>query len=82
MQDYNTIIGSIQMRLNGCTTRSVMDRYQIGSGTLSLIMERYHAGGKFLKQNRNIYLLPVKNGILMGNKNTPRYISLQAQFEQ
>lgn len=22
-----------------------MDRYKIGSGTLSLIMERYHAGG-------------------------------------
>ena len=26
-------------------TRSSMDRYKIGSGTLSLIMERYHAGG-------------------------------------
>lgn len=38
MQDYNTIIGSIQMRLNGCQTRSVMDRYKIGSGTLNLIM--------------------------------------------
>lgn len=24
---------------------SSMDRYKIGSGTLSLIMERYHAGG-------------------------------------
>ena len=35
MQDYNTIIGSIQMRLNGCQTRSVMDRYKIGSGTLN-----------------------------------------------
>ena len=34
MQDYNTIIGAIQMRLNGCQTRSVMDRYKIGSGTL------------------------------------------------
>ena len=45
MQDYNTIIGSIQMRLNGCQTRSVMDRYKIGSGTLSLIMSRYHANG-------------------------------------
>lgn len=43
MQDYNTIIGSIQMRLNGCQTRSVMDRYKIGSGTLNLIMSRYHA---------------------------------------
>ena len=45
MQDYNTIIGSIQMRLNGCQTRSVMDRYQIGSGTLNLIRSRYHANG-------------------------------------
>ena len=45
MQDYNTIIGTIQMRLNGCPTRSVMDRYRIGSGTLSLIMSRYEAGG-------------------------------------
>ena len=26
-------------------TRSSMDRYKIGFGTLSLIMERYHAGG-------------------------------------
>ena len=26
-------------------TSSSMDRYKIGSGTLSLIMERYHAGG-------------------------------------
>ena len=45
MQDYNTIIGSIQMRLNGCQTRSVMERYKIGSGTLNLIMSRYHANG-------------------------------------
>ena len=45
MQDYNTIIGSIQMRLNGCQTRSVMDRYKIGSGTLNLIMSRYDASG-------------------------------------
>lgn len=45
MQDYNTIIGSIQMRLNGCQTRSVMERYKIGSSTLNLIMSRYHANG-------------------------------------
>ena len=43
MQDYNTIIGAIQMRLNKCPTRSVMDRYNIGSGTLALIMSRYEA---------------------------------------
>ena len=29
MQDYNTIIGAIQMRLNKCPTRSVMDRLDI-----------------------------------------------------
>jgi len=45
MQDYNTIIGTIQMRLNKCPTRSVMDRYHIGSGTVSLIMERFNASG-------------------------------------
>lgn len=45
MQDYNTIIGAIQMRLNNCQTRSVMDRYSIGSGTLNLIMRRYDALG-------------------------------------
>ena len=52
MQDYNTIIGSIQMRLNGCQTRSVMDRYKIGSGTLNLIMSRYHANGIHLRKLR------------------------------
>ena len=43
MQDYSTIIGAIQMRLNKCPTRSVMDRFRIGSSTLNLIMSRYKA---------------------------------------
>ena len=43
MQDYNTIIGTTQMRLNKCPTRSVMDRFRIGSSTLNLIMSRYKA---------------------------------------
>lgn len=45
MQDYNTIIGTIQMCLNKCPTRSVKDRYKIGSGTVALIMSRYESGG-------------------------------------
>ena len=45
MQDYNTIIGVIQMRLNDVQTRSVMDRYGIGSGTVFLIMSRFKALG-------------------------------------
>lgn len=40
MQDYNTIIGAIQMRLNKCPTRSVMDRFRIGSSTLILSASR------------------------------------------
>lgn len=31
MQDYNTIIGAIQMRLNKCPTRSVMDRWIVNT---------------------------------------------------
>lgn len=54
MQDYNTIIGSIQMRLNGCQTRSVMERYKIGSGTLNLIMSRYHANGIPIEERMNL----------------------------
>ena len=42
MQDYNTIISSIWMRLNRCQTRSVMNHHKIGSGTLNLIMSRYY----------------------------------------
>lgn len=45
MQNYTTIIGAIQMHLNNCPTKSVIDWYNIGSGTLSLIMSRYKASG-------------------------------------
>ncbi len=45
MQDYNTIIGTIQLHLNKCPTRSIMDRFSIGSGTVSLILNRYHSFG-------------------------------------
>ena len=61
MQDYNTIIGSIQMRLNGCKTRSVMDRYKIGSGTLNLIMSRYHANGIPIEELRMMAPKEVEN---------------------
>lgn len=50
MQDYNTIIGSIQMRLNGVQTRSVMERYNIGSGTLARIMKRFETSGLTIEE--------------------------------
>ena len=61
MQDYNTIIGAIQMRLSGCQTRSVMDRYKIGSGTLNLIMSRYNAGGIPIEELRMMSPKEVEN---------------------
>ena len=67
MQDYNTIIGSIQMRLNGCQTRSVMDRYKIGSGTLNLIMSRYHANGIPIEELR---MMAPKEPFLSAEKST------------
>ena len=71
MQDYNTIIGTIQMRLNGCPTRSVMDRYKIGSGTVSLIMSRYNAGGILIEDLR---MMPPKEveAIFYPQKNLQR----------
>ena len=58
MQDYNTIIGTIQMRLNKCPTRSVMDRYKIGSGTVALIMNRFEASGHSFDELR---MMPPKD---------------------
>ena len=68
MQDYNTIIGSIQMRLNGCQTRSVMDQLQDGSGTLNLIMSRYHANGIPIEELRMMAPKEVENLFLSAEK--------------
>ena len=50
MQSYNTIIGVIQMRQDNCPSRSIMERYRIGSGTVSLIINRYASSGLSLQQ--------------------------------
>lgn len=50
MQDYNTIIGVIQMRQNKCSYSVVQNRYRIGSSTLQLIMKRFHDSGKTLDE--------------------------------
>lgn len=80
MQDYNTIIGSIQMRLNGCQTRSVMERYKIGSGTLNLIMSRYHANGipveelRMMAPKKVVLKNYMRNGcLLIGEKTAILY---------
>ena len=41
MQDYNTIIGVVQMRLNQCSYRVIQSRYRLGSSTVTLILNRF-----------------------------------------
>ena len=41
MQDYNTIVGVIQMRLNECSFPVIRARYHIGTSTIQLILSRY-----------------------------------------
>lgn len=50
MQDYNTIIGAIQMRQNECSFSVIEGRYRIGSGTVQRILERFENSGFTLEQ--------------------------------
>jgi len=50
MQDYNTILGVIQMRLVGCSYDIIERRYKIGSSTVTLIMQRFKACGQTYEQ--------------------------------
>ena len=50
MQDYNTIIGVIQLRQNDCSMSVIQKRYHIGSGTVQLILKRYNTFGCTLEQ--------------------------------
>ena len=45
MQNYNTIIGVIQMRQNQCSLSVIQNRFHIGSGTVQLILKRFKASG-------------------------------------
>ena len=52
MQDYKTIMGVIQMRLLDCSYDTVQRRYNIGSGTVTLIMNRFQNSGVSFDQLR------------------------------
>lgn len=54
MQDYNTIIGVIQMRHNNCSHPVIMNRYHIGSGTVQLILKRFEASGFTLDEIKSL----------------------------
>lgn len=48
MQNYTTIIGVIELRSQKCSYDTVQKRYSIGSGTVTLIMNRYKQLGMSL----------------------------------
>ena len=54
MQNYNTIIGVIDLRLNGISYRDVQRRYKIGSSTVTLIMSRFKEIGCTLDELRGM----------------------------
>ena len=53
MQDFNTIIGVIQMRQNDCSFSVIQKRYHIGSGTTQRILSRFEASGLTLEELRS-----------------------------
>lgn len=53
MQDFNTIIGVIQMRQNECSFSVIQKRYHIGSGTTQRILNRFEASGLTLEELRS-----------------------------
>ena len=45
MQNYNTIVGIITLRLNGESYDKTQKRYGVGSSTVTLIMNRFKESG-------------------------------------
>ena len=54
MQNYNTIMGIIQMRQNECALRVIQSRYHIGSGTVQRILKRFNASEFSLEQLKTL----------------------------
>jgi len=54
MQDFNAIIGVIQMRQNECSFSVIQKRYHIGSGTTQRILSRFEASGLTLEELRKM----------------------------
>ncbi|MBQ8802790.1 MAG: hypothetical protein IJZ53_04055 [Tyzzerella sp.] len=64
MQDYNTIIGVIQMRQNKCALKVIQNRYHIGYGTVQLILKRFKASRFFTGAIKNYGACSGRNDVL------------------
>ena len=54
MQRFSTIIGVIELRQNGIPFKTIRSRYEIGSSTIALIMERFGELGLPLEELRTM----------------------------
>ena len=54
MQNFSTIIGVVELHQNGCSYRSIRSRYNIGAGTVVLILERFQELGIPLNELRTM----------------------------
>lgn len=72
MQDFNTIIGVIQMRQNECSFSVIQKRYHIGSGTTQRILSRFEASGLTLEELRQMDRTLLRNSSILRNKSDER----------
>jgi transposase len=64
MQNYTTIIGVIELRSKRCSYDTVQKRYSIGSGTVTLIMNRFKEIGLTLEDLQQMEPIKVENALL------------------
>lgn len=67
MQNYTTIIGVIELRSQKCSYDTVQKRYSIGSGTVTLIMNRYKQLGMSLDDLKQMEPTKVGSKIPLSN---------------
>ena len=60
MQDYNTIIGVLQMRQNKCSYRIIQSRYRLGTSTVTLILKRFEDSHKSLDELKQMEPMAVE----------------------
>ena len=61
MQNFSTIVGVVELHQNGCSYRTIRSRYNIGAGTVVLILERFQEMGIPLNELRIMNPKEVEN---------------------
>ena len=61
MQSFSTIVGVVELHQNGCSYRTIRSRYNIGAGTVILILERFQEIGIPLNELKTMNPIDVEN---------------------